>query len=81
MFPLCLIIEKGPKGWKLLGYLRPIKNCLSVKNCLLRATVDSSYVLGKIFFSNCKLSGGFRRNIGGLPRGSGMSCPPMAGGG
>lgn len=26
-------------------------------------------------------NGGFRRNIGGLPRVSGMSCPPMAGGG
>ncbi|XGW28697.1 hypothetical protein V3C99_008468 [Haemonchus contortus] len=26
-------------------------------------------------------NGGFRRNIGGLPRSSGMSCPPMAGGG
>ncbi|KAK6027738.1 hypothetical protein OSTOST_06230 [Ostertagia ostertagi] len=23
-------------------------------------------------------NGGFRRNIGGLPRSSGMSCPPMA---
>ncbi|EYC24535.1 hypothetical protein Y032_0013g1954 [Ancylostoma ceylanicum] len=23
-------------------------------------------------------NGGFRRNIGGLPRGSGMTCPPMA---
>ncbi|VDO97337.1 unnamed protein product [Heligmosomoides polygyrus] len=26
-------------------------------------------------------NGGTRRNIGGLPRSSGMSCPPMAGGG